>query len=115
MDGSDKRVSPRFSFAAPVMYGPPEVPNNGSLAGNISLSGISLRVQQFIPVGTVLEMQIRLEDSGKVVWVRAKVVRIREVLSDDCFEIGLKFVRDEECMRTIGAYINTRRSHQQRS
>jgi hypothetical protein len=106
----DKRISPRFLFSEPVSYTQAEVIVNGSIAGNISLSGMSLRVQEFVPMGVVLELQIRLGQSPKVVWAKAQVVRVREVLSEDCYEIGLKFIKDEECIKAVGAYINTCRS-----
>jgi hypothetical protein len=109
----DKRVSPRFLFSEPVEFAQPEAVVKGGVAGNISLSGMSLRVQGFVPVGTVLELQIRLGQSLKVIWVKAKVVRIREVLSQDCFEIGLKFFKDEECIKAVGEYINACRSNPQ--
>lgn len=108
----DKRVAPRFSFVEPVSYGVPEVNVSGSLASNISLSGISLRVQGIVPVGTILELQIRLGQSTQVTWAKAKVVRIREVLSEDCFEIGLQFIRDEECTKAVGRYVNSLRDEQ---
>jgi len=102
----DKRGCPRFLFPQPVAYVQPDVTVNGSIAGNISLSGISLRVQGFIPMGTLLELQIRLGEAPKVIWVKAQVVRMREALFDGCYEIGLKFVPDEIGMRAIGAYIS---------
>ena len=111
----DKRESPRFLFSEPVAYAQPEVIVKGSVAGNVSLGGISLKVQEFVPMGIVLELQIRLGQSPKIIWVKAKVVRAREVLSEGCFEIGLKFVKDEECVRAIGKYINDCRLNQQRS
>ena len=110
----NKRVAPRFLFSESVTYGVPEVNIIGSVAGNISLSGISLKVQGFVPMGTVLELQLRLGQSPKVVWVKAQVVRIREVLSEDCYEIGLQFVRNEACTRAIGEYI-LNSNHQTRS
>ncbi len=88
----------------------PDVTVNGSVAGNISLSGISLKVQGFVPMGAVLELQIRLGQSPKVIWAKAQVVRMREVLSEDCYEIGLKFIKDEECIKAVGEYINACRS-----
>jgi hypothetical protein len=109
----DKRVAPRFLFSEPVAYGQQEVIINGSVAGNISLSGVSLRVQGFVPMGSVLELQLRFGDSPKVTWVQAQVVRIREVLSEDCYEIGLKFLKDENCIKTVGAYVNACRLNQQ--
>ena len=108
----DKRVSPRFLFSEPVAYSQPEVVVNGSVAGNISLGGVSLKVQGFVPLGTILELQIRLGESPKVIWVKGQVVRVREVMSDDCYEIGLKFVRDEECIKAVGKYINDYRLNQ---
>ena len=102
----EKRLSPRFLFTQPVAYAQPEITVNGSVASNISLSGLSLRVQQFVPMGTILELQMRLGQSSKVVWAKAQVVRVREVLSEDCYEIGLKFIRDEECIKAVGQYIN---------
>jgi hypothetical protein len=106
----DKRVSPRFLFSEPVAYTFPEVTLNGSVAGNISLSGISLKVQGVVPIGTILELQIRLDQSPKVIWVKAQVVRMREILSEDCFEIGLRFIRDEVSIRAIGEYVIAHRS-----
>jgi hypothetical protein len=110
---SDKRISPRFLFSEPVAYGHQDIIINGSVAGNISLGGISLRVQEFVPMGVVLELQICLGQSPKVIWVKAQVVRIREVLADDCYEIGLKFIKDEESMKAVGEYIDTYRLNQQ--
>ena len=111
----EKRVSPRFLFSEPVAYARPDVIVNGSVAGNISLIGMSLRVQEFVPIGVILELQIRFGQSPQVIWVKAQVVRVREVLSEDCFEIGLKFIKDEECIKAVGKYINECRLNQQRS
>ena len=105
----DNRVAERFLFSDPVAFGQPDFVINGSVAGNISLSGISLKVQSFVPMGIILELQIRLGASPKVIWVRGKVVRIRQVLSEDCFEIGLKFIKDEASIKAIGEYINAPR------
>ena len=111
----DKRLSPRFLFSEPVAFAPPEAVISGAVAGNISLSGISLRTQEFVPMGIVLELQIRFGQSPKVVWARAQVVRVREVLSEGCYEIGLKFIEDKECLKAVGEYIDICRLNQQRS
>ena len=103
---SDLRKFPRIIFSEPVAFSHPEVPLNSGVAGNISLGGISLRVQGFVPMGTILELQVRLGQSPQVMWVKAKVVRIREVLSDECCEIGLKFIEDEKCIRAISMFID---------
>jgi len=108
----EKRILPRFTFTEPVEYAQPKVTFNGSVAGDISLSGMSLKVQEFVPVGIVLDLQIRLGQSSKVVWTRGQVVRVREVLADDCYEIGIKFIKDEECIKAVGGYLNASRSNQ---
>jgi len=109
----DKRAFSRFLFSEPVAYGQQDVTVNGSIAGNISLSGLSLKVQGFVPIGSILELQLRLGRSPKIIWVQAKVVRVREVLSEDCFEIGLKFIKDEECIKAVGEYVSACQSNQQ--
>jgi hypothetical protein len=106
----DKRVFPRFLFSEAVAYGQSEVIVNGSVASNISLGGMSLRVHEFVPMGVILELQIRLGRSPKVIWAKAQVVRVREVLSDDCYEIGLRFIQDEVCKKAVGGYIDACRS-----
>jgi len=103
----EKRVSQRFLFSEPVTYLKPEVSISGSVAGNISVSGISLKVQEFVPIGSILELQVCLGNSPKLICLKGEVVRMRETLSEDCYEIGLKFIKDEESLRAIGEYINT--------
>jgi PilZ domain len=107
----DRRDSRRVLYNEPVAYTQPEVTVNGGVAHNVSLTGLSLWVQEFIPVGVVLELQMRLGQFHRVIWVKAKIVRIREVLSADSYEIGLRFFKDEECIKAVGEYINSYRSN----
>jgi hypothetical protein len=100
----EKRACSRYSFSGEVAYGSSDVTINGSLANNISLSGISLKVQGFVPMGTILELELCLP-SG-VLWTKAEVVRIREISAEECYEIGLKFAEDEACKRAVGKYID---------
>lgn len=102
---TDKREFPRVLFSRSVQYAQPDVAVNGGVSGNISLGGMSLKVQEFVAVGVILELQIRLDQSPKVIWAKAQVVRVREALSDDCYEIGLKFIKDEEFIKAVGKYI----------
>jgi len=110
MTDGDNRLCPRFLFSVPVSFSSPQVSVNGSIAGNLSLSGMSLKVQGFVPVGAILELQLRLGESPKVIWVKGQVVRVRQTLADECYEIGLKFIRDEEVIKAVGAYISAIRS-----
>lgn len=102
----ERRICPRFLYTEPVSYGDPQVTVNGSVASNISLSGIALKVQGFVPVGAIVELQLRLGQSPKVTWVKAQVVRMREVSPEGCFEIGLKFVQGENSVKDVSAFIS---------
>jgi len=104
--GQDKRAHPRFLFSEPVTYALPEMTSGGAVAGDISLGGMSLKVQEFIPVGAMIELQVRLGETPRVVCLKAQVVRVREVMAEDCFEIGLKFYKDEESEKAIAEFIN---------
>ncbi len=82
---------------------------SGSLARNISLGGIKLTVHEFVPLGTVLEMQIHLDHPARDVVVKGKVVWIKELSSGESFEVGVEFIREAQPVETIGKYINSRR------
>ena len=100
----EKRASSRYSYSGSVAYKLHHVTINGSLARNISLGGISLKVHGFVPMGAVIELELCL-GTNQVVWVKAQVVRIREISAEDCYELGLKFVETEGCRKAIAKYI----------
>ena len=112
MDENRRRYQ-RFDFPKPVAYSKPAVESNGSLGDNISVGGIALKVNEFIPVGSVLEVQLQFSNPTRVVQVQGKVVRIRESIAEDCYEVGLEFIKNEQSIRAIGEYIIARRSQPQ--
>ena len=106
----NKRQHPRFSFNEPVGYQrQKDFPVEGSLAEDISHQGLRLRVNQFIPLNTVLELQVQLPGRVQLVSVRAKVVWVR--MSYNCvdsWEIGLQMISNDPSMIAIRNYVNLR-------
>jgi hypothetical protein len=102
----EKRRYPRFSFNEPVGYQKEGQSLEGSLADDISQTGIKLSVSQFIPLNTELELQVQLPGQLGVIPAHGKVVWIREVPHrDDAWEVGLRIDQDEEFKLAIQEYI----------
>lgn len=103
----NKRRYPRFSFSEPVGYQGDGRILEGSLAEDISQTGIKLSVSQFIPLNTLLELHIQLPNQVEVVAVQGKVVWIREIpYRDDAWEIGLHIQPNEAFSSAIQDYIS---------
>jgi len=63
-----------------------------SLTRNISLSGIMIRSDVFIPVGSLLTLELSLEKNPELITVIAQVRWIKSLFEDETFAIGLEFV-----------------------
>ena len=63
-----------------------------SLTKNISLSGIMIQSDVFIPVGSLLTLELSLEKNPEVITVLAQVRWIKALFEDECFAVGLEFV-----------------------
>jgi len=59
---------------------------------DISLKGISIRTDTFLPIGTIVEIKINLKKSSKILEARAKVRWIKSIFEDEVFKVGLEFV-----------------------
>ncbi|MBF0489391.1 MAG: PilZ domain-containing protein [Candidatus Omnitrophica bacterium] len=107
----NKRKHPRSSFSEPVGYQRREdLPLEGSVAGDISQTGLKLSVNEFIPLNTILELQIQLPGQVQLVPAHAKVVWVREASHrEDAWEIGLQLVSSENFSLAIREYVNRNR------
>jgi hypothetical protein len=106
---NNQRLFPRFQFQEPVGYQQEFAEQSGSLARNISLGGIKLTVHEFVPMGTLLEMQIHLDHPSRDVLVKGKVMWIKELFSGESFEVGVEFIKEAQPVEAIGTYITSRR------
>jgi c-di-GMP-binding flagellar brake protein YcgR len=105
----NRRQFPRFEFDKPVQYQPKEGADScGALASDISLGGIKITINEFVPLGSVLELGIHIAELGRQVMIKSKVVWIRENTYSERFDIGLEFVRDEQTISLIESFLNKR-------
>lgn len=89
----EKRHFARFTFREPVGYQIHEdTPDTGSLSKDLSLGGVRIRVQEFIPLRTVLNLKIHLKHPERQVPVKGEVVWVREVPHSEVFDIGIRFI-----------------------
>ena len=102
----NRRQYPRFQFDKPVSYRPNETESaKGALSRDISLGGIKMTVNEFVPFGSILEMGLDFPDLGKQVTVKGKVVWIRENPYSERFDIGIEFLPDEKTAAFVAAFL----------
>lgn len=105
----NRRQFPRFTFDKPVQYQPNEgADSRGALATDISLGGIKITVNEFMALGSVLEMGIYVAELGQQVPMKGKVVWVRENILSERFDVGLEFIKDEHTASFIEAIIKKR-------
>ncbi len=93
LSAMEKRQYPRFDFSEPVGYHDArEFPEMGSLAADISQSGVRLRVGEFLPLRKVLDLKLHLNNPTRVMSVRGQVMWVREVPHSEVFDVGIRFL-----------------------
>ena len=105
MDNRRKNI--RFPFDEPIGYQRYEnAPLEGSVGEDISLSGLKIRVNSFIPLNTVLDLHIHFPSQVQVTPARAKVVWVKEMpFRDDSWEMGLELVLSESSRTAFRNYV----------
>ncbi len=81
----------------------------GSLSGDISEGGLRLSVQQFIPLNTIVRLQIHVSDPERVLAAQGRVVWVREVPQGDRYDVGIEFVVDQDTGPVLRSYVSSRR------
>jgi len=88
----EKRQFTRFSFRQPVLINRGEwQAEEGSLSGDVSEGGIRLSVNDFIPVGAPMMLEITLPDASEIIPVDGKVAWIRFLPYSERYQIGVQF------------------------
>ncbi len=104
----NRRRYQRYPFYEPVSFQQKhlETPLEGSLSEDISLQGLKLNVNEFIPLNTVLELQIQIPGQVRMVFVNAKVVWVKESPKRiDGWQVGLELVDDKSSLSEIENYV----------
>lgn len=63
-----------------------------TLTKDISLGGVNIRTDTFLPVDTVVKMELSLPKMQKIVCIKGKVKWAKSLYENEVFEIGLEFV-----------------------
>ena len=83
-----------------------ESPLSGSLASDISQGGVRIRVQQFIPLRTIVNLKIHLNNPSRSVPVKGQVVWVREVPdAEEVFDVGIQFLEIDSTDSALQSYI----------
>lgn len=102
----ENRRHPREKMIADVYYKDEKKQlYGGCVAKNVSESGVCINIEEFIPVGTVLDLQFKLPLSPIAFYVKAKVVRINKIPYSEQWEAGLEMVMDVNYERLVRQYI----------
>lgn len=63
-----------------------------TLTKDISLGGVNIRTDTFLPIDTVVKIELSLPKMQKIVSVRGKVKWAKSLYGDEVYEIGLEFM-----------------------
>ncbi|MEW6075088.1 MAG: PilZ domain-containing protein [Candidatus Omnitrophota bacterium] len=89
----EKRKFSRVSEYDEISYSIiPHPKSKNKLTLDLSAGGIRFIADEFIPLNSLLRLEIRLLHCSKVINAIAKVVRVKSLFGDERFEIGVEFV-----------------------
>ncbi|HLF18177.1 MAG TPA: PilZ domain-containing protein [Candidatus Omnitrophota bacterium] len=91
----NRRVYPRMRFKDAVRFEQKDQAQfGGSVALDLSSSGLRMRFNDYVPVGTELVLQIHLNEE-KIVECMGKVVWVTKYPYSDHYQAGLEFESPE--------------------
>ena len=106
----DQRQYQRFSFREAVAYQTAgEDPLSGSLSADISQAGVRIRIQEFIPLRTIVHLKIHLTNPLHTVPVKGQVIWVREVPHSENYDVGIRFLEEDHNHTGFEKYIHSRR------
>jgi hypothetical protein len=108
----NRRKFQRFPFSESVGYQrSQEMSLEGSLSEDISQYGLKLNVHEFIPLNSLLEVQIHLPGQSQVVNSLAKVVWVRESPKCiDAWQVGIELIENKSSLSELEHFTRLLRS-----
>ena len=102
----DKRRHHRKRMVAEVGFKSEQKQSfGGCIAKDVSESGVCIKIGEFFPVGTTLDLQFKLPLSSTAVYVKGKIVRINKSPFNDQWEVGLEIIKDATYPQLVKQYI----------
>ena len=91
----DRRLAKRITFKEPVRYELTDPAHyGGTVAYDLSESGLRLRLTDFLPLNTEVILNIGLK-SGQNVECRGKIVWVSQIPFSDQYQAGVEFADPE--------------------
>ncbi len=106
---NNRRIYERIPYHEAVGVQKGENPPSGSVAKDLSLGGVQINVGDFIPLNTVVNLQIHLTNPARTVPIKGRVAWVREVPQSERYDVGIEFLPDKDSTAAIQHYISSRR------
>lgn len=91
----ERRLARRITFKDAVRYQLKDPSHfGGTVAYDLSESGLRMRLGEFLPLGTEVTVDIKLR-TGRVVECRGQIVWISQIPYSDQYQAGVEFVEPE--------------------
>ena len=92
----------RVPFKRAVRFSTPSSPRSDAhIAQDLSQGGLRMLSSEFIPVHSLLSIQIQLKERERVMDVQGRVVWVRYNPMTETYQMGLEFVRDAAFQRAM--------------
>ena len=99
---TDGRRFTRIPFKRSVRFGASHDDLSSShIAQDLSQGGLRMLSSEFIPVHSLVGIQIQLKDTEKVMDVQARVVWVRYNPMTETYQMGLEFTEDAAFQRAL--------------
>lgn len=80
-----------------------------NLSKDISVSGIRIQTNIYLPINTLLEIKITLKNPLQIIRASAKVVWIQGIAIFDFYEAGLEFINtSNEMIQQLEQYVSSK-------
>ncbi len=63
-----------------------------ALTRDLSVDGMRILTEKFLPIETEIQMEIELLDSNKLINLNGKVIWISSLYEDELYEVGIEFI-----------------------
>jgi len=87
----------------------PTYKSTSSLTKDLSIGGIRFFSGHFIPLHSILKLEIKLKFLPRIIYAIARIVWIKEIFDDERYDIGVEFIEiNKQDLRLLDHYLSKR-------
>ena len=79
----------------------------GCISKDVSVNGVCIKIEEFVAVGTLLDLEFRLPLSKTPFYIKGKVMWINKLPLNEQWEVGLQIVTETDYARLVQQYISS--------